>query len=221
MFQIKICGITSAKDAQWAALAGADAIGLNFYEQSKRFISPEAAESIVKVVPARVSKVGLFVNHSVPEIEQIAERLGLDLVQLHGDEPPEDIAALAKRNVLRAFRCGEHGFAQVATYLESCRAASHLPSALLFDSKKEGQYGGTGKVLDWDLVRGSRELFAELPFVLAGGLTPFNVGDAIGAVRPAAVDTATGVESSPGKKDLMLLRAFATASKKGFTSLDS
>ena len=221
MFQIKICGITSPKDAQWAALAGADAIGLNFYEKSKRFISPEAAESIVKVVPERVSKVGLFVNSPVTEIRQIADRLGLDSVQLHGDEPPEDIAALGNRVVLRAFRCTGNGFAHIGEYLESCRATSCLPSALLLDAHITGQYGGTGQVADWDLLSGSHAMFAELPLVLAGGLTPFNVSEAIAAVRPNAVDSATGVESAPGKKDLMMLRAFVTASKKAFAALDS
>jgi len=220
LFQIKICGITSVKDAQWSALAGADAIGLNFYEESKRFISPDAAEAIVKAIPPRVVKVGLFVNTPVNEIEQIAQRLGLDLIQLHGDEPPEMIAELAERDVLRAFRCSDNGFTQISEYLDHCRTATRLPSALLLDAHKPGQYGGTGEVIDWSLLAESREMFAGLPLVLAGGLTPFNVAEAIAAVRPTAVDTATGVERAPGQKDPMLLRAFVSAAKKAFAALN-
>ncbi len=218
MFHIKICGITSVDDARLVASAGADAIGLNFYAQSPRCIRRDDAEQIVEVLPADVVKVGVFVNASRDEVRRTFDDLGLDLAQLHGDEPPEFLAELEGRPVMRAFRCRQTGLAPVYAYLDRCRELGCLPHMILIDSYKEGIFGGTGETADWsELAR-----YASIgghperpPLVLAGGLRPDNVAQAIRMVRPRAVDTASGVESSPGRKDPDLVRAFVEAARKG------
>ncbi len=216
LFQIKICGITSVKDARYASLAGADAIGLNFYAKSTRYVDPEAAVQVVQAVPHSVAKVGVFVNLPIAEVDEIASRLQLDYVQLHGDEPPEALAGVASTNVIRAFRCGPEGFTPIIAYLEACRALGRPPAAVLLDAHQPGEYGGTGQAIDWTAVAENRAILGETPLVLAGGLTPFNVADAIGTAHPDAVDVASGVESAPGSKDVLLVRAFCTSAKKAF-----
>jgi phosphoribosylanthranilate isomerase len=219
LFQIKICGITSVQGAQLSVLAGADAVGLNFYEKSKRFVELEVARRIVEVIPTRVARVGLFVNASVDSIQEIAETLQLDCIQLHGDEPPEFVSSLANRKILRAFRCARSEFNQIGDYLSECLNGGRLPEAILVDAHRQGQYGGTGEVVDWSSLVAAREQFAGVPLVLAGGLTPFNVTDAISVVSPTAVDTASGVEREPGHQDPMLLRAFVKAAKQAFSNV--
>lgn len=214
MFRIKICGITLPKDAQLAALAGADAIGINFFSQSKRFVDPATAEKIVAVVPPRVARVGVFVNSSSAEIADVAARVKLDWIQLHGDEPPELLRSLAGRSIVQAFRLGAGDVSPVREYLSGCERLQVRPAALLFDVARPGEYGGTGHTLDWPAIGMVRDQFRKLPLVLAGGLTPFNVAEAIAAVRPDAVDVASGIESKPGIKDLLLVRAFITSARK-------
>ncbi len=220
LFKIKICGICSVKDAQLVGLAGADAVGLNFFARSPRYIDQEMATKLVGALRQGVKRVGLFVNSSVDEINQIAEALQLDYVQLHGDEPPELLADLSPRPIIRAFRFGENGAAEIAQFLERC-AGGRSPDAILVDTLKQGEYGGTGEVADWNAVSEARAVLGEIPLVLAGGLTPFNVADAIAKVRPDGVDTASGVESRPANKDPMLVRAFVNAAKKAFQQLES
>lgn len=220
MFKIKICGINSVKDAQLAGLAGADAVGLNFYEQSSRHVAPEAAEKLVAVLRPNVKRVGLFVNSAADEINRVAEQLQLDYIQLHGDEPPEMLAELSERPILRAFRFGGTGADEIARYLERCEGG-RLPDAILVDALKPGEYGGTGEVADWEAVSKAKSVLGEIPLILAGGLTPFNVAEAILKVRPIAVDVASGVESRPGNKDPMLVRAFVNAAKKAFQQAES
>lgn len=216
MFQIKTCGITSVKDARFASLAGADAIGLNFYDQSPRHIELAAAELMMPAIPKTVAKVGIFVNATAAEINEIADRLDLDYIQLHGDEPPEFLGNFPARKVIRAFRCGEDGFTPISAYLAGCQALGRMPDAVLLDACQPGEYGGTGKALDWGGVAQNRELLGDAPLILAGGLTPFNVAEAIRTAHPDAVDVASGVESAPGTKDLLLMRAFCSAAKKAF-----
>jgi phosphoribosylanthranilate isomerase len=206
------------KDAQLAALAGADAVGLNFYDQSPRHVDLEEAERIVKVLPPRVTKVGVFVNALADDITRIAGQLRLDMVQLHGDEPPEMLARLTDRPVLRAFRVGENGVASIEQYLEQC-AATHRPAAILVDASHGYLYGGTGKTVDWQSLAAQRARLQGLPLILAGGLTPFNVAEAIALVQPDAVDTASGVESEQGHKDPILVRAFVTSARRAFAAL--
>ena len=216
MFRIKICGLTTVDDALAAARAGADAVGLNFYAKSPRSIEHGQARRIVDALPPRVIKVGLFVNASQPDVCRTFDELGLDLVQLHGDEPPEFLARLGDRPVMRAFRVGKEGLQPVADYLDQCRRLDCLPRLTLIDSRVKGAYGGTGRVADWDLVGRYPSHDWHPPLVLAGGLTPDNVAQAIHAARPAAVDTASGVETSPGRKSDALVGRFVEAALEAF-----
>lgn len=211
MFQIKICGITTVDDAVMASQAGADAIGLNFFAKSPRFLAPDRAAAVVSAVPAGVLKVGLFVNAPASEICELFDQLGLDLIQLHGDETPEFHVKLGGRPVMRAFRVGASGLGPVEQYLARCQQLGTLPRMVLLDAQVHGTYGGTGQVADWDVVK--QYTLAQPQLALAGGLTPANVADAIRAVRPAAVDTASGVEASPGRKDISLVQAFVQAAR--------
>ncbi|MBI3836664.1 MAG: phosphoribosylanthranilate isomerase [Planctomycetia bacterium] len=215
MFRIKICGITSVEDALVAAAAGADAIGLNFHPPSPRFCGLELASKIAAAVPPQVCKVGVFVNVTAGEIRAIVASAGLDLVQLHGDEPAETIAELSGLNVIKAFRVA-NDLSAAAAYLDHCRALGALPQMVLLDAFQPGHYGGTGQTIRVDILRKNRELLGDLPLVLAGGLRPSNVAAAIAAVRPSAVDTASGVETSPGKKSATLVRAFVETAKAAF-----
>lgn len=220
MFKIKICGIKAVKDAQLVALAGADAVGLNFYAESPRCIDQETAAKILAATPARVTKVGLFVNAEVGEVNRLAEELALDWIQLHGDEPPEYLKDLIDRPILRAVRIGEDNQAQVADYVRACGEVREL-GGVLVDKLADGSFGGTGEPIDWAHFAKHRDLAGGLPIVLAGGLTPFNVEEAIASVRPAAVDVASGVESQPGTKNLLLVRAFTTAAKRAFAAVEA
>jgi len=213
MFRIKICGITHLDDARAAARAGADAVGLNFYPRSPRYLPDDDARNLVAALPAGLLKVGLFVNSPAREIARRFDELPLDLIQLHGDEPPESLPELAGRPVLKAFRVGPGGLQAVLAYLERCRALNALPAGVLFDAATAGQYGGTGRTTDWNAARDYAAMPGLPPLVLAGGLTPENVAEAVRTVRPAAVDVAGGVESSPGRKDPAALAAFVRAAR--------
>ena len=213
MFRIKICGVTRPEDVHVAAEAGADAVGLNFYANGPRFVEQSAAHALVDSIPLSVVKVGVFVNASVAEMEDTAARLGLDFLQLHGDEPPELVARLAPRPIIRAFRLGEPGWQPIVAYVAACRSVGCEPAALLIDAHFAGLYGGTGKTADWDLVRTRPDELGELPVILAGGLTPENVAEAIATALPWSVDTASGVESAPGVKDHAKVREFVTQAR--------
>lgn len=216
MFQIKICGITNVADALAAVDAGADAIGLNFYSGSSRFIDREQARAVVAAVVDRVCKVGVFVNAPIGEVIAIREALKLDLVQLHGDERPDVLRSLAPGAVMKAFRVGDAGLSPVRTWFEECTRMSLFPTRVLLDAFQPGQYGGTGRTTDWPTAATYAQTPGLPPLVLAGGLTPMNVAAAIRAVKPAAVDTACGVESSPGVKDAAKMRDFITTARAAF-----
>jgi phosphoribosylanthranilate isomerase len=218
MFRIKICGITTTQDARAAAEAGADAIGLNFCSASARCIDLVTARSIVRSAPSLVAKVGVFVNEPVGRLIEMADALGLDFIQLHGDEPAGQLAELAPRGVIRAFRLGDD-FRPLLDYLQVCRELGHLPTAALLDAFAPGVYGGTGKTANWDKMRDFRQSADDVPVVLAGGLTPENVAAAIALVRPAAVDVASGVEMAPGRKDAVRMREFVAAARRAWQDL--
>lgn len=218
MFQIKICGITSAADAVTAVEAGADALGLNFYPQSSRFISRDVAREIVAAVGDRVCKVGLFVNSPAEEIVAAYDDLGLDLIQLHGDERPDVLRRLAPRPVMKAFRIGPDGLAPLRHWFDEGMRGGLIPQLTLLDAFQAGSYGGTGKTTDWPTAAAYAATRGVPPCVLAGGLTAENVAEAIAAVRPAAVDVAGGVESRPGVKDVAKMRAFVGAAKNALKS---
>jgi phosphoribosylanthranilate isomerase len=215
MFRVKICGITSVDDAVAAARAGADAIGINCYAGSKRFCPLDEAQRIGQSVPPKVCKVGVFVNASADEVRAAVETIGLDLVQLHGDEPPELLAQLRGIPVMKAFRL-ESDYAPAAEFLHSCHKRACVPRMVLVDKLQAGQYGGTGETLDWSALKANRRHLAGAPLVLAGGLTPTNVAEAIAALRPWGVDTASGVEESPGKKSAALMSQFVSAAQTAF-----
>lgn len=195
---VKICGITTVDDALCAADAGADWIGLNFWPRSPRCVTHDAARAIGGAVGARVRKVGVFVNASRDAIDATVAAAGLDLVQLHGDEPPELVRAFGDR-AIKAVRL--RGATPIARY---------APALLLLDGDAPG-FGGGGVPLDWLMAA---DLAARHRLILAGGLTPDNVAEAIRTVRPVGVDVASGVESSPGVKDAARVRAFVAAARQ-------
>lgn len=219
MFQIKICGITSVKDALAVARAGADAVGLNFFARSPRYVTPETAGDIVKNLPAGIVKVGLFVDTPAEEVCRLFDLLGLDLIQLHGDQPPEFLAQLGNRPIMRAFRIGPKGLEPVTEYLAQCRGLVAPPKLVMIDALVEGEYGGTGKIADWATAKQYTVMPDMPPLVLAGGLTPGNVASAIRAVAPTAVDVASGVELRPGRKDAAATEAFVHAARSAFGPL--
>ena len=202
MVRVKICGITNVEDALLACELGADAIGLNFYNKSPRCISPFAASKIIQKLPPFVAPVGIFVNWQAAPVTSLAKALGLAAVQLHGDEPPKLVTEIAKKvSVIKALHIGKgSALPPFAKY----RGAI----AFLLDAQHSGQYGGTGHTTDWNLAHTAAKSHRIL---LAGGLRPENVEEAILAVRPYAVDVTSGVESKPGKKDPAKLRAFFEA----------
>lgn len=216
VFQIKICGVTTSHDARQAAEAGADAIGLNFFARSPRYVTVQRAREIAATLPPEVTKVGVFVNSQADDVVETADAVGLDMIQLHGDELPSFLQQVTTRPVLRAFRCRDDGLTPVPAYLDDCRAAGRLPDAVLLDAYTPEKYGGTGKCLDWAAVSQAGDRLGGLPIVLAGGLTPENVGDAIVAAHPTAVDTAGGVEASPGVKDIAKMKLFVSVAQSAF-----
>jgi phosphoribosylanthranilate isomerase len=219
MFRIKICGITTPNDARAAIEAGADAIGLNFYPDSPRYIDRERARAIVDAVGNRVCKVGLFVNDRVDEVRTAYDELDLDLIQLHGDEPADYLRALAPRPVMKAFRVGPYKLVPLRKWFDEAMRSALIPQLVLIDAFQRDKFGGTGVVADWSQGAAYTSMPGLPPLVLAGGLKAENVGDAIATVRPAAIDTAGGVERSPGIKDHAKMRAFVDAARAAFDNI--
>ena len=220
MFRIKICGITNIDDARAAIDSGADALGLNFYAKSKRRVASDIAPQIASAVPNSIFRVGVFVNHSPDQIQEIAAQIHPSHIQLHGDESPQFLNNLpATTKVIRAYRCGAGGLAPLVTYIEECRALGRAPDAVLIDADAGAAYGGTGHTADWTSIVNEREMLRGIPLILAGGLTPTNVAAAIDAVRPDAVDVASGVEREPGKKDRDLINRFIGAAREAFSRI--
>lgn len=220
MFRVKICGVTTLDDAALVASSGADAIGLNFFPRSPRFVNEEQAGAIVRSLPASLKKVGVFVNVDPTEVCLAYDRLQLDLIQLHGDEPPGYLAELGGRPVMKAFRGLIDGLEPIVEFVRLCLNRETRPKLILLDAPApSGQFGGTGQVVDWHAAARYRELPDMPPLVLAGGLKPTNVAEAVNLVRPFAVDTASGVESSPGRKDPALVHEFARVSRETLAKL--
>ena len=208
--RIKICGVTTPADARFAADAGADAVGLNFYPKSPRFVTPSQAASLVRALPPFTAPVGVFVGMPLRQVCAIAFQLGLRGVQTYDDQPPtEDTFPFAH---VPAFRVKDAaGLEHVRRFVAACK-----PAAVLIDSLVEGHMGGTGHVAPWELLRG---FDPGVPLILAGGLTPENVADAIRVVRPWGVDVASGVESAPGVKDPDKVSRFVKAARDAALSL--
>jgi phosphoribosylanthranilate isomerase len=201
--RIKFCGLTHADDVGAAADAGADAIGFNFFPKSSRFVSPELAGRLLRMMPPAVVPVGVFVTETIDDMRTTAVEIGLREIQWHGDGPPPE---------------GDYGsFPLVAACrvrstadLDAIRAhAARLRfTAVLIDAHVPDQFGGTGQTAPWHLLAG---FDPGVPVILAGGLTPENVAEAVRIVRPWGVDVASGVESLPGRKDAEKMRRFVDA----------
>jgi phosphoribosylanthranilate isomerase len=206
---VKICGLTCVEDAVACAELGADWIGLNFHPPSPRSVDPSDAASILAALPGHVTAVGVFVDRPPAVVAELADRLGLEVVQLHGQEPPEDVAALGRFRVVRAFRLRPaEGWTIVADFLARAEALGRPPHGVLVDAHVPGVAGGTGMTIDLSLL----DAAPPLPrLILAGGLTAENVGDRIQRVRPWMVDVASSVESTPGRKDPTRVAAFIRA----------
>src|SRR6266511_1502713 len=202
MVSVKICGITSVEDAQAAVEAGADALGFVFYPPSPRYVTPEQASLIIRTLPPFITTVGLFVDVPVETVNSMAAQCGLDRIQLHGREPP-DFCCRVVRPVIKAFR------------IKNAESLLHLPhyrvAAYLLDAYVEGALpGGTGASFSWEFAAQAKPYG---PVILAGGLTPENVEEAILRIRPYGIDVSTGVERAPGVKDHHKVRTFIVRAK--------
>ncbi len=200
--RVKICGITNLDDALAAAEAGADALGFVFYTQSPRAVSPETVRETVPYLPPMISTVGVFVNEQIERVQELTKYCHLSLLQFHGNESPEYCRWHGSR-VIKGFRVRD------ASVLEELKA--YEVSGYLLDTYSRESYGGTGACFDWSVAR---QAAVEKLVVLAGGLTPDNVGEAIAAVRPYAVDVSSGVEEEPGRKAVKKIAAFMEAVKE-------
>jgi phosphoribosylanthranilate isomerase len=203
--KVKICGITNWIDARCAVAEGADLLGFNFYARSPRYLEPVKARKIVRRLPKRISAVGVFVNESEQKILEIARLVGLDTLQLHGNETPAMVARLQRSfPVIKAIRVKKSAAAGGMGKFKGARA-------LLLDGFDPHRRGGAGKTFDWEIARRARK---NGRIFLAGGLTPENVAAAIQAARPYAVDVCSGVEARPGKKDPARVRNLIRAAKE-------
>ena len=212
MILVKICGITNWPDAKAACDAGADMLGFNFYEKSLRRVSTVEAATMRAKLPSSVQPVGLFVNAKPSEISSLHAFVRFTAAQLHGDETPTVVSEVIRTvPVIKAFR--------VAADFPLCTLDKyHDAFAFLLDGSRAGQFGGTGASADWNVAR---RAVAAHRIILAGGLTPENVGAAIRSVRPYAVDVASGVESKPGKKDHARLKQFIDEVRRAEQELDA
>jgi phosphoribosylanthranilate isomerase len=187
---IKICGITSLEDALMAADCGADALGFIFHRASPRYVTPEKVRDIVAHLPPHITRVGVFVNRQAREVREIISYCGLHLIQLHGDESPAYCSQFPASVLIRALASGGGD--------DMDGPERYKVRAFLLDAREGDRYGGTGKTADWELAARISRYY---PLILAGGLQAGNIGRAMTAVRPRAVDLNSGVESQPGKKD--------------------
>ena len=194
--KVKICGITECEDALRAAKLGAGALGFIFAPSPRR-ISPQKARRIIQAIPPFVKTVGVFVNAETAAIREHIKYCGLDLVQLHGDEPPDFCRELMP-HAIKAVRIKDD------SSLPMCAAYRAKVRALLLDTYADDKFGGTGKTFDWQLALQIKE--AGIPVILSGGLGPSNIGAAIRVVKPYAVDVNSGVEERPGRKSYRLMR---------------
>jgi len=210
--RVKICGLTRVDEAVLCVQAGADLIGLNFHSRSARFVDQSRASEIIAALARPAQAVGLFVNRPAAEVARIADQLGLVYLQLHGDEPPEDLRVLDRFSIIRAFRLGSLAdIGAMNNYLERARVAGRSPDAVLVDAHVPGRAGGTATLVADEVLEG----IPRLPrLILAGGLTPENVAERVARARPWMVDVASGVESSPGRKDAVKVAAFIQAARR-------
>lgn len=214
--RIKICGVTTPADARLAALLGADAIGLNFYPASPRYVPASAVEFIVREVPVFVDVVGVFVGERWANVRDAVSRFGrIRTVQWHG-AAPEVVNVHPYRHIAAVSVADRDSLRQVNQYLDLCRGAGLLPAAVLVDAHAPGLYGGTGRLAPWDILA---DFKPDIPVILAGGLNADNVAEAVRIVQPYGVDAASGVESRPGIKDPDKMRRFIDSARAAFSQL--
>ncbi|MEQ1842601.1 MAG: phosphoribosylanthranilate isomerase [Verrucomicrobiales bacterium] len=206
---VKICGITRGDEAHAIVAAGADAIGINFWPKSKRFIPLDEALPWLRELAGSVPRVAVTVNASDEELRQLIDSGAIDWIQLHGDETPDRVKSLTQQGlpVFKAMGVRDRVMLEAASSFES--------PTLLLDAYAPNEYGGSGETMDWSLGSGAVKQWPDRQIVLAGGLTPENVVEAVKQVRPAGVDVASGVEFSTGRKDLDKVRDFIAGVKSG------
>jgi phosphoribosylanthranilate isomerase len=190
MTEIKICGITNSEDALGAADLGADAIGFIFQTASPRYVSPQKAKEIIRLLPSAITRVGVFVNCDEDEVKRTADICGLDVIQLHGDESPEYCRRFPPEAIVKAVSLNSPD--------DLACLGSYDVRAFLADSRHDGRYGGTGRKANWELAARAAEKY---PLILAGGLNAANIAVGLATVKPTAVDINSGVEKKPGRKD--------------------
>jgi phosphoribosylanthranilate isomerase len=212
--QVKICGLTRLEDAQAAVAAGADLLGFIFYSKSPRYVTQAQVSAILAALAqsgAQVTTVGVFVNERPETVLEILNTCGLDLAQLHGEEAPDQLGISGPGLLAgRAYKALRPRSAEDAQTLAQHYAHPGTPPAFLIDTYQPAQLGGTGQTGDW---QAAADLARRYPLLLAGGLTPGNVRQAVQAVRPWGVDVSSGVESAPGQKDHKAVREFVRAVK--------
>jgi len=228
VFHVKICGVTSADDARMVAAAGADAIGLNFVTGSPRCLTIAAAREVAAAIPDHVLVVGVFAGMPATDVKRIVAEVGLDAVQLHGHlsgdgvvDLPEVCGDLAPLIVIRAVRLEPDGLGAARSWMAEAAALGHAPAMAVVDAAvtaatAAGQLGGTGATVDWSQLAAAGDL--GIPMAVAGGLTPGNVAEAVAASGAAAVDTASGVESAPGRKDKAKVWEFCRAAREALAA---
>jgi phosphoribosylanthranilate isomerase len=206
--KVKVCGITNLDDAEMAVELGAWTLGMIFFEGSPRSCSLAEAQRIVATLRRRVELCGVFVNAPLDEVVHSSEDLGLTMLQLHGDEGPSYCAEATRRNGARVIKAAQVSGPGDVRDLERFHVDFHLLDARAAEPERQGLRGGTGETFDWTLLAARR---SKVPLILSGGLSPENVAEAIAVAHPYAVDTASGTESAPGRKDPERLRAFFDA----------
>ena len=207
MVKVKICGITSREDAYTSVTAGADALGFVFYDKSPRHVAPDQAAEIIRSLPPFVQTVGLFVNQEAAVVNAIADRCGLDIIQLHGEETPAYCGDV-RRRVIKAVRVKD------ITSLDALTL--YQVSGYLLDAWSPAAHGGTGKTFNWDIAAEAVKLGHRI--ILAGGLTPATVAEAVLKVDPYGVDVSSGVESAPGVKDAVKVMQFVEQARGSQTA---
>lgn len=198
--RVKICGLTSLEDARFASGALADYLGFIFFDESPRYIEPAKAGAIINWLEG-AKKVGVFVNQALDDVNTIATQTGIDYVQLHGNESPE-YCKLIDKPVIKVFRINDETDSHELN--QQLSEYDDVAEFYLFDTKAGNQWGGTGKVFNWSVLK---KLKSTKPYFLSGGLTPENVSDAIESVQPYAIDLSSGVEAAPGLKDFDKIEA--------------
>jgi phosphoribosylanthranilate isomerase len=214
--RVKICGVTNEADARHAGLLGADAVGLNFHPGSPRCVAPSAAQYLLRELPPFVAAVAVFADLPLRQVFEQVQPLGrIGVIQWHGQN--REMSDGYPYHLIQAFGVEDAaGLQGIQRYLDTCRTLGRLPAALLLDAHVPGRHGGTGRTAPWQLLASFRP---GVPVILAGGLTPDNVAEAVRVVRPYGVDVASGVEHSPGHKDAEKVRRFIANAREAAARL--